>query len=490
MNLQTIKDNILSVNTENELAAYIRNNKAALESFFVSLPDEEIEEQKFDLQDICGDFINSKIFQSNKQNAEFVELLTLFASLFEKIGFYGAISFIQNQFSQDSSIRHRLYAVYSFSKISNVRTEYIEKFRTILDRLQKAQDFADVDYTSQVIQDTINYYLRGKSALENGNFTDELDEFKTLFNSPNSKITYKFLNHPNLKEYLDGYISEKIVVELIANKVYVPSALVQTIFQQLIVNQVNAKGYLSQYTNDEIRADILNYGRADFTQPYENLAPYDRVQLYCYFNMRKHFYTSYAVYEKIYTSLNANVFQKNRDFTFIDFGCGALTSGLAIASLYQDNENKPLKINYLGIDIAESMLEKAKEFSKIELFDTQSLFNYYTSWELVEDSFIENLVKNNSFVVFNASYLFASTSLNENGLADFINKITAKLDKNAYFIFQNPDRADRNEKYQKFKKQISFKEIAQETDKVYYKNNANSTFEPSFEIVNFEILSL
>ena len=109
---------------------------------------------------------------------------------------------------------------------------------------------------------------------------------------------------------------------------------------------------------------------------------------------------------------------------------------------------------------------------------------------IIIHSFIENLIKNNSFIVFNASYLFASSSLNENSLANFVNKITSKLDKNAYFIFQNPDRADRNEKYQKFKKQISFKEMAKETDKVYYKNNANSTFEPSFEIVNFEILSL
>jgi hypothetical protein len=490
MNLQNIRDNIISVNTENELIVYIRSNQTALENFFVSLSDDEIEDQKFELKDTCEYFINSTIFKNIKQNAEIVELLTLFASLFEKIGFYGAISLIQNQFPQESSIRLRLNAVNSFARISNVKTDYIEKFYPILDKLQKAQDFAEVDYTGQVIQDTINYYLRGKTALENGNFTEELDAFKTLFNSPNSKLTYKFLNHPNLKEYLDGYISEKIFIELIANKIYAPSTLTQIIFQELIVNQVNAKNYLTEYKSDEIRADVLNYGRADFTQPYKNLMPYDRVQLYCYFNMRKHFYTSYAIYEKIYTSLNANVFQKNRDFTFIDFGCGALTSGLAIASLYQDNENKSLKINYLGIDIAESMLEKAKEFSKTELFDIQSLFYFYTSWELIEDNFIENLTKNNAFIIFNASYLFASSSLNENSLANFVNKITSKLDKNAYFIFQNPDRADRNEKYQSFKKQISFKVEASETQKIYYKNNASSTFEPSNETVNFEILSL
>lgn len=194
MNLQIIKDNLLSANNENELLLFIRSNKIALENFFVSLSDDEIEEQKFELHTICENFINSTLFKNNKKNDEIIELLTLFASLFEKIGFYGTISLIESQLPQEGSIRLRLNAVNSFAKISNVKTEYIEKFYPILDKLQKAQDFSEVDYIGQVIQDTINYYLCGKTALENGSFTDELDEFKALFNSQSSRLTYKFRN--------------------------------------------------------------------------------------------------------------------------------------------------------------------------------------------------------------------------------------------------------------------------------------------------------
>lgn len=489
MNLQTIKNNLVLASSTNEAIQFIRNNKSELEDYFVSLTDDEIVENKWDLETVCLSFINSSIFQKNKSNNEFIEIVTLFAELFEKIGFYGAISLVKANLPSSSSIRHRLNAVYHYSKVSKIE-DYITKFDIILQSLEKAQDFAEVDYTGQVVQDTINYYLTAKKVFEEHKLDEKLGDFKTLFNSPNSKQNYKFLNHPTLKEYLDGYITEKIFIELIKEKVYVPSSLTQTIFQDLILNPINEAKYLTRYSSSEIRADVLDYGKANFTESYKDLSAYDRVQLYCYFNMRKHFFTTYAVYEKIYTSLNSTIFQKNKKIVFIDFGCGALTSGLAVASLYHDKENEPITMHYIGIDIADSMLEKAKEFSETELFNSESKFDFFTSWESISDELIQIITEKESVVVFNASYLFASSSLDEKSLSNFVNSITQKLNRNSYFVFQNPDRADRNEKYKGFKQQISSSVVESKTQRIYYKTKANSTFEPSNEVVNFEILSL
>lgn len=489
MNLQIISDRLLSASSANQLIHFIQSSRNEIESYFVSLTDEQIEEYKFDLQTACLAFINSSIFQANKSNSDFIEIITLFAELFEKIGFYGAIGVVKANLPQSSSIRHRLNAVFLYSKIGNI-VEYVEKFDDILQSLETAQNFSEVDYTGQVIQDTINYYLLAKKAFNVTNQNALLSDFNTLFNSPQSRQKFKFLNHPTLKEYLDGYITEKLFVELIADKVYTPSMITQRVFQDLILDQVNTSGYLQKYSNDEIRADILNYGRADFTEAYKDLTPYDRVLLYCYFNMRKHFFTTYAVYEKIFITLKSNVFQNCKELIFIDFGCGSLTSGLALASLYYDNENEPISMRYIGIDIAESMLEKAKEFSESELFSPNSVFNFYSSWDLVPDSVVAEISQNNSFVIFNASYLFASSSLEEKSLASFVNKITSLLSNKAYFVFQNPDRADRNHKYKNFKKYLPNQIEVSGTQKIYYKNNSNSTFEPSSEVVNYEILSL
>jgi hypothetical protein len=489
MNLQIIRDNLLSSSSASELINFIQSNRNEIESYFVSLTDEQIEEDKFDLQSACLEFINSSIYQANKSNLDFIEIISLFAELFEKIGFYGAISIVRSNLPKDSSIRHRLNAVFLYSKIGNI-SEYVEKFTDILESLEKAQNFSEVDYTGQVVQDTINYYLLGKKAFEDTQQYDLLGNFKTLFNSQESKQKYKFLSHPTIIEYLDGYTSERIFVELIADKVYVPSVVIQQVFQENIIDHINAAGYLQRYSNNEIRADILNYGRADFTEPYNDLSSYDRVQLYCYFNMRKHFFTSYAIYEKILTALKITVFKNHKNLVFIDFGCGSLTSGLALASLYHDNENKPITMQYIGIDVAYSMLEKAIEFTETELFSSASQFYFYCSWDLVPYNIIVETTRSNSFVIFNASYLFASSSLDEESLALFVNKIVSRLASKAYFVFQNTEGADRNEKYLKFKKYITHKIEVSGTQKIYYKNNAYSTFEPSSEVVTYEILSL
>jgi SAM-dependent methyltransferase len=194
--------------------------------------------------------------------------------------------------------------------------------------------------------------------------------------------------------------------------------------------------------------------------------------------------------KKIFTTLNSIVFKKQKNLVFFDFGCGSLTSGLALASLYYDNENVPIRIQYIGIDIANSMLEKAKEFAETELFSPNSEFYFYNSWDLVSDNTVLEFKQTNSFLILNTSYLFASSSLDEISLASFVTKIVSNPQNKACFIFQNPDRADRNEKYTRFKKAVIHKIIASDTQKIYYKNNSNSTFEPSSEVVNYEILSL
>jgi predicted TPR repeat methyltransferase len=185
-----------------------------------------------------------------------------------------------------------------------------------------------------------------------------------------------------------------------------------------------------------------------------------------------------------------NIFDKDKTLLFIDVGCGARTSGVAIASLYNDRLNKLINFKYLGIDIAGSMIEKANEFSKTELFDNESMFYFYENWDLITDSSLNDIISSDTSIIFNASYLFASSSLDEYSLAEFVNNIRSKLVNQAYFVFQNPDRADRNQKYNNFKTQVYHHVLTSDTQRIYYKNNSNLSFEPSNEIVNYEILTL
>ena len=173
MNLQILKNNLTAPQSKDNVIQFVRDNKIELEQFFVVKSEAEIEAEKYDLYDICLEFIGSAIFQSEglKEAPEIVELLTLFAALFESIGFTGGISIIKANLPSDSSIRKRLDAVTLFMKIADVKVDYIQNFGSVLTSLQKAQDFAEFDYTGQVVQDTINYYLKGTKALTAAGYT-------------------------------------------------------------------------------------------------------------------------------------------------------------------------------------------------------------------------------------------------------------------------------------------------------------------------------
>jgi len=149
----------------------------------------------------------------------------------------------------------------------------------------------------------------------------------------------------------------------------------------------------------------------------------------------------------------------------------------------------------IGIDIANSMLKKAEKFSQINLFDERSDFRFFNNWNHISDDLFDSLVSFATPLFFNASYLFASESLDEDDLASFIIKVVKRHKSNkVFFIFQNPDRPDRNIKYNKFKRvivdEIPFKTHERKVEKIGYKTNPHNTGEPSLEVFYYEILSL
>jgi len=175
---------------------------------------------------------------------------------------------------------------------------------------------------------------------------------------------------------------------------------------------------------------------------------------------------------------------------FIDLGCGPLTSGLALADFYFSKSGEKLKFNYWGIDIATSMQDKAKQFSKTTIFSDQCEWYFSDSWNNQEEV-LESIQDKATKIIINASYLFASSSLDEKDLAGFINHINEKYKYNeTIFLFQNPVNLDKSKKFTTFKKNLkTLKSVKQFEETVFYQNKPNSYFEPRKETVHFEILS-
>lgn len=430
------------------------------------------------------------------------QVLVLFATAFERSGSRAMIKPIR-ALLPESSVKKRLRAQELVHLVSDARTGFTKVFEQVMHLLQEAQFEQDSEYTSYIILIVRDYIQYGGDKLSELGLGHEKEVFRALFSRPDQVAKFSFLDHPAVLSLLHGETGGALQVQSAVAKpiLLYPTALVEHTFQQRILQPIlqdrRTNGYQLPlgYTSEASRERILEYGRADFREPCRQVipeaSPADRVLLYCYYNMRKHFFTTRYVLDKVIDSLQALLINSATEPVFIDLGCGPMTSGLAFGDLYHERFGKALTIRYAGIDIAPAMLTKAKEFSASPLFAADSIMQYHQSWTEALDPIVTQLVQVTNPIIINASYLFASSSLNVEDLALFVSTLRQRCRAaKMFFVFQNPNRADRNWKYVEWKSKLPFVHtLEQSVAQVYYKNNARSGAAPSIEEVYYELLA-
>jgi SAM-dependent methyltransferase len=107
-----------------------------------------------------------------------------------------------------------------------------------------------------------------------------------------------------------------------------------------------------------VRDEVIKKGRADFRighhhHKYGDLTADEKTLLYCFVNMKLHFFEALATF-RAYKARLKSLFDSKLPTRMVDLGCGPGTAGLALAEcLKQPN------IRYIGLDVANSMLRKA-----------------------------------------------------------------------------------------------------------------------------------
>ncbi len=482
------------------LNEYILNNFATLQLFFLNLSETDCVPIEKDLEDFYYNFVNTPAIitlknETSEPTEKILGFIILLAKVYENIYAQAIIADIASLLPTKSSIRYRLKALSAYWEgRTNMNTYFGKSFPRVMKWLGKAQDAEGEDYSYEVATAAIKFYQEGKLFYDKKNKKDIANKFKELFLLQKHKDSHKFLNHYLVKRVLEGITFEELKLKSPIRKVYEPSLRMHTFFRNMIVNKVqqhpkSIKGKLLGFDSSEIRYDIIQCGTADFRNKYKSLTTDNIVLLYCYFNMRKHYFSTLHFFNKIDTLFKR--ISLKEPIVFIDLGCGPLTSGLALGEYFHIKTSQKLSMNYFGIDIAKSMLKKAKDFSEIDLFSNQCSWTFSDNWNGVFNNICNQIIQNKTKIVINASYLFASSSLDENDLAKFINKLNRKFPNNeTIFFFQNPVNPTRNSKFFSFKEKLKFlKKSMQFNEIVYYNNYPNSHYEPKKETVYFEILT-
>ncbi len=182
-----------------------------------------------------------------------------------------------------------------------------------------------------------------------------------------------------------------------------------------------------------VRKYILNKGSADFGKDfikpgYKYIRPSDKVTLYCsrlgYF--AAHYYSSFAAFQKLKDFADLT----DKSILFVDFGCGPATSGLSFVDSFNSKD-----IEYIGIDSAAAMRERAKEF--LAIYQIKK-YEFHQNFTELNGKLSQ---KENEVILLNFSFLLASKTFTGDlkSLLNIIQKEIKNITKTRIiFVYQNP----------------------------------------------------
>lgn len=204
------------------------------------------------------------------------------------------------------------------------------------------------------------------------------------------------------------------------------------------------------YPYGHIQPCVLKNGRAKFTEGYEHVEygkidKYDKVLLYCYFNLRGHFHSSVDHFN-LEKDLLTEFLAAEKPYV-IDIGCGPATSALALAEVFP---NQPFR--YLGVDCAKAMRDRGVTLltsaKKKGILHKDTTFSFYSKWGV-----LPSMVKQNA-VLFNFAFFFAAESLDDKALTSLAEKVerigTTRADKRILISYTNSVEPVANTKYARF----------------------------------------
>lgn len=434
---------------------------------------EKIESRLYDLE-----FDNEELNGEEVQSL-FVHLAYYFVRIGDQINVSACFEKISNRY-----FKLRLQAWQKTRKYHNY-AEHIKQFSSYLQLLTNAQDEVDDANVNELLSDLTEYLDYADKHLSI-NYRRELSKLTV-----DDSICQRF---PLLEQYHRKSASDVPGLEVVPydGREFEPSDFALSFFEERFLSEIRQKSQpgfskvIFGYPALEVRNYVVGRGQADFDKKFGNLTGRDRVNLYCYFNMRMHFFSSLSLIQR--STIAERFYNTAGKIKFIDIGCGPATSGLALADYIHKTTGEESFFDYYGIDIADSMLEKADEMLTNRIFADSNTRLFFSSIKNLES----DELKNASCIVINCCYVFASPSLDYEELAKYITNISGKypyLPK--YLLYQNVTEESMNINYLNFKYQLgNYVSEWSGREKIKYHNQQNSFYPAKEREVYYEILKL
>lgn len=407
--------------------------------------------------------------------------------LFKRVGDLGLL-YQCRLLSRDKFFFSRIEA-YIFYREYNDFSFYAGKLHEYLSIIARSLYIDGEDYFHEIVDDVLEYYVFSVAQLTRFKGEKTAASFRHVFLNKSLIEEFPFIEavHERIEFDYQG-----LKVEDCRDQVFGPSDFSGDLFQRHFIGQVQAHtetrwpSILMGYNIDSIRQNILEYGLADFDQPYKKISPIEKVQLYCFLNMRKHFFTSLYLFECLPDIVK--LYNGGGTIKFIDIGCGPGTSGLALLDHIHGKVSRPVVLDYIGIDISGAMLSQAESMFLNDIVDNRSQLIFSGNLRVIDNVSLED----SSCVIINTCYLFASENLNIDPLVQLVEELRRRaLGKPLFMFYQNAVNPSKHTKYGQFKSLIDgIKVLYSSTATINYFTQRDSIYPPKGETAVFEILKL
>ena len=188
-------------------------------------------------------------------------------------------------------------------------------------------------------------------------------------------------------------------------------------------------------TQDEAMASI-DWGKAQFDEPWGDMSPADRALLYAYFNQKGHLEELTDAFGQIFKN------QMPDAPIVIDLGCGPATGALALAGVLD-----PPNFDYIGVDQSVAMRDLGEQMAA----RTSRLEAVRRRWASDLDSIAWKAVPGWRPVLVIVSYLLASPTFKPAELVGRLDALLARLGNGRVTMLQtNSARLDANRNFPAF----------------------------------------
>ena len=435
---------IASLHTQDDFSAYLESCFTELEEYLLNISDDEIQNIKFDIEDMLYDLLDNKLIQ-NHNSKTINAFLILLAEKFLQTSLIGAITIIDD-YLPSGATKLRLEAAQLYLKVNDISKDYFDRCDQILNLLAESSKIDE--YNNNAIKSFLYFYHNTLIQFERVNNQDLATTF--ISSLKQKKLSYQFLQDTQISALFEK--NEKICIKQFITKIDNITSTI--IYKKSICKMENSKvakeigtyaQTLKELTDpsfDKIRDVAGRYIQSigDPDELYFRLqrgeAIIDDEQLLYKYLVSfgfKHKIKLFSAYDEIFGKI------QSEKFDIVDWGCGQGTATTALLD-YAKQKNTLLNIENITL-IEPSSLALSRALLHIDILKQKKYKINPVNSDLdclnAEDLQIKST--NRTLHLFSNILDIENFSLD----TDFFKKVSQSSNTTSFFVCVSPNRNDK-----------------------------------------------